>query len=210
MLRNLLWLSVAVGITCAALPTLALAQEVELLENGGFDTDLSGWFLPQPSTYTFSWQMDDVDGDQASGSAHWEAANSTGGRAIQQCVNVAPGPISVSAWTLVPTGQTDAPTPRLLAGIYTESDCAGGSRTGISQTDPVLVEGTWTLMEAELIAGANVRSANIELIFGLNVDPAEPSVAFFDAASLVPEPGSVPMSAAALLVIASLAFRRRG
>jgi hypothetical protein len=65
-------------------------------------------------------------------------------------------------------------------------------------------------METESLARDNVRSANIELLFGLNVDPASPSVEFFDAASLVPEPGSVPMSAAVLLVIASLAARRRG
>jgi len=115
----------------ASIAHASVAQN--LLANGDFDTDLSGWNTPE---VTPTWSSFDVDGAAASGSAYFVNTQADAGvrqAVIAQCIVITqPGAYIFGGSAYTPTGQ--ASTGYLVGGYLVDlhhSDCSGGwSATG--------------------------------------------------------------------------------
>ena len=109
------------------------APSQNLLANGDFDTDLSGWSTPE---VTPTWSSFDVDGSAASGSAYFVNTKADAGArqaVIAQCIAITqPGAYIFGGAAYTPTGQ--ASTGYLVGGYLVDlhhGDCSGGwSATG--------------------------------------------------------------------------------
>lgn len=152
----LLCLALAAGLA-AATPLRA----GELLVNGGFDTDLSGWLAPG-----VTWSPLDADNDPASGSARLTDPATGPGvpppLLVHQCATLT-RPTHVLAFSmrgLLPGGQPSARITATLNVHRHSPDCSGGAVAIVPLT--TTLSGAWiplsqTLAFAgELPAGASV------------------------------------------------------
>src|SRR5215475_4218049 len=101
-------------LIAAAMPIRASAQN--LLSNGDFDNDLSGWLFPDS---TPTWSSFDIDGSPNSGSAHGVNAQAGADTALvmlSQCVPITlAGAYVAHASGYAATGQSSGH----LVGAYT-------------------------------------------------------------------------------------------
>ena len=115
-------LGLTLFITCPSL----WARNV--LENPGFESDLSGWTLsgnPLPT-----WDVLDVDGSDSSGSAlvqNTEPGESTDVVVLSQCINVIPGIWELFAQVFIPEGQERTGSVVIRYRVFRDEDCTGGS-----------------------------------------------------------------------------------
>ncbi|MCR6702976.1 MAG: hypothetical protein NVV68_18325 [Dokdonella sp.] len=144
----------------ASLVATACAQN--LIANGDFDTDLSGWATPEG---TPMWSNFDVDGSSTSGSvwfANMQADANVRQVVISQCIPI------VQTGTYVFGGAAYAPTGQVSAGrLYGEyaidvrhADCSGGysSLGGLSMTSL----GQWTYYAT---TGGLYRPLSVPVLF---------------------------------------------
>ncbi len=115
---------------CVALAVLVFSVNVSaatgdnLLVNGGFATDLSGWSI---TTGDVQWSNKDVNGSPSSGSAFFTDSFTNGANpGVWQCVLLpSQGPFDVGAHFLLPSGQGQRAGGAEYAEWYVSSDCSG-------------------------------------------------------------------------------------
>jgi hypothetical protein len=107
-----------------------------LVVNGGFDSDLSGWSSGLGAS---AWSPEDAGGG-TSGSALLSCDDPAAGTAcdpIMQCVAVAPGPHLLRAAFRTPGGQSRTGDAYLIAYAYAGAGCSGGPVAGGFSTTSV-------------------------------------------------------------------------
>jgi hypothetical protein len=172
-------------VLAAAPVSCALAQN--LLSNGDFATDLSGWQFPDA---TPSWSPFDIDGSTDSGSAH--AANSQANAdtmlvMLSQCVPITQaGLYIVRAWGYAATGQSNG---HLVAGYTLDlhhTDCSGGfSAVG---GDYIATASQWGSYSSGAVLRIDAPQPLMSINVLLRVDKTDAGGSFggyFDAISLV-------------------------
>jgi hypothetical protein len=184
----------------------AMAQ---ILTNGQFDTDISGWADPFPDPeVVLSWDPLDAGGDPASGSLRIETAITNGtADGPRQCLATGPGLHRLEASLRVPSGQENQPFPYILQAFYDDVGC-GGTELDEDATFWGPTTGVWQRISSELEAPIGTRSLGVRLFSGNTIDGDPTAVAYFDDVVLSPEPGAGTAGAAA--VAALLARRRPG
>ena len=138
-----------------------------LVPNGSFDTDVSGWTLTIPDV-TMVWDANDRHGAPYVGSAVITNDYSlTGMRKVvnSSCVTgIVGGQLyDVGAWIEAPTGQGTSGTVSIFAFFYSDSSCTLSLGIGTGVTD-IAPTDTWTLYNVTNIAApANAGSARFEI-----------------------------------------------
>lgn len=148
-----------------------------LLLNGRFDTDVSGW---ENTGSVTSWSSEDADGSLSSGSAR---INLSAVHAIRSnCVTAFPGEeFYYSTRYLVPSGQQATGNALIQIGLYDQDDCTGvrlvsNERMG-SQT-------VWTTMGNRVVAPAGTASIKL-FLFNFRSGGAGDFAVHFDDVELV-------------------------
>lgn len=104
----------AIGITGS--PTL---RAQNLVSNGGFDTDLSGWTIDQSA----QWSSLDAASSPSSGSV--VLAHSTIPNQINQCLSVTPGMYQGRVKAYFPAGQSTTGIGVFRVWSFTSTNCSG-------------------------------------------------------------------------------------
>ncbi len=170
-------------------PCIASAQN--LLANGNFDSDLSGWTFPDAQP---SWSGFDANGALNSGSAlGTNAAAAAGARVLvlRQCIAITrPGlyVLGVSAFT--PAGQVDGHLLFSYLARANSPDCSGGSFNSGGLFLPSV--GQWqryTSGTVLQISGPLAPDTTVEVLLGIDKTPAGGSFrGYFDDVSLALDP----------------------
>lgn len=138
-------------------------QAQNLLPNGTFDSDLSGWTR---SGFVGVWSPDDADGRADSGSASYFHDQNSGAAFLQTCVNVASGQTYTARGDvrLTPVADQGSQT-RFSVRAWDAPDCRGASGllTTVFNLRADASTGLWTPLEGEHIPGPGVASLTIEL-----------------------------------------------
>ncbi len=152
-------------LACAS-PT-ALAQN--LLANGEFDHDVSGWINPEPPAAT--WLSMDVDGLATSGSARLINDDAEAGNrhaVLYQCFAIGPGRyrLNVAGWA--PPQSVDG---RLVvnATLYVASTCTGGFVSGGGYFIPV--SASWQRTEM-IVENMLTPAGYVGVTLSIEKDPA--------------------------------------
>lgn len=172
-----------VVIAVASLPTLAGATN--LLQNAGFDTDLSLWIAVGATAP--EWNPVDQLGDPTSGSALLvrTTAEPGGGMAIGQCFPVTPGEIYVFGADGFIPDDPENPTDSISTQIrYAPGPNCTGGLFGTEAGDFVSLKGSWAPVQGVSVAPATASSAQI-LLRGIHLPGSgtgHPARARFDNA----------------------------
>jgi hypothetical protein len=188
--RGIALLLLAVFFT--ALCGTAQAQ-VNGLENGSFDTNLSGWevFVDRPR----EWSSEDADGSNDSGSAlvgHLGVSSGSIPLVLYQCLAALEGvEYTFGADIKIPDNQPANTAGFIFVESYTNDECAGASLGNPPEIHGDTV-GEWTSAEESFVAPANTRSIRIGLgVFKPFGQSAEAAGQFDNVYLTVPEPGTV-------------------
>ncbi|MCH9648913.1 MAG: hypothetical protein K0U98_11795 [Deltaproteobacteria bacterium] len=160
MFRNVLLL-----VLSGSLLTLG-AEAQNLLQNGNFDTDLSGWNLDIDEGITSFWISEDVGGAGNSGSIssiNSEINGNQGKRPATQCVQVTAGEAyDVGASIRIPTSDSAFDEAQVSVLWHTDNQCA---TTFVGGTIPIFHDtaGDWVTLSDEVTVPANIQSATIAL-----------------------------------------------
>ncbi len=199
----------------AALLALLVAPpclaQVDLLPNGSFDKDVSGW-APVEDFMSISFDTDDVDASDESGSARVTLSNFPNESLgfVAQCVAVFPGRSYLgSASFLIPSDQDRVGNAGMRVEWFESSDCSGPSpEFGFGVAFSTV--GQWTdLPTVEFLAPDDVFSAEVQLQIDRPVFGTSGLDILYDEVTFVPEPSASLSGLAALIGIAALASRRR-
>ena len=203
----------ALALALSLLATPSLAQG-NLVANESFDVDVFGW-EPVEDFMSISFDSDDVDGNEESGSARVTFNDvlefETHGH-VAQCVAVLPGETYTGSLSfLIPTEQEREGSAGLRVAWYESSDCSGFSPEfgfGLSNG----FEGDWAdLAPFEFVAPDDIFGAQVQLeilkpVLGLTL------VILFDEVMFLPEPSQSLSGWVALISSIGVArwMRRRG
>lgn len=138
----------------------AQAESPNLLTNGDFATDLSGWEAPFGNV---TWSMLDEFGDPNSGSLMLTDVGEFG-TPFTQCLS--PGPPGVTEFSLSYRVPDDVITVFddgiiLFVTWYAGADCAGGAVESVSIESGSIVRGQWIRMAAALPRPPGVNSVRV-------------------------------------------------
>ena len=182
-----------------------------LVTNGGFDTDISGWFhTPESLESSIAWDPMDVDGLSTSGSARVELDPAASGNAfsMNQCIEVSDEVLyDVGAWVFLPSS---APLDDSFVRIqwFDAPDC-DGSLIGGTDIATFEVADEWLdVSDVDVAPLVGAQSARFYLTLLEDGSISLNRVAYWDDVHFVPEPsGSVVPGA---LFLAAVARRKRG
>ena len=177
------------GIFIAIFFACPLASAQNMLTNGNFNTDVSGW--SDRSYITLLWSADDVNASPSSGSAEVINAhpNAAVGAGISQCSTfpVTPGEAYLFRGdVLIPSGQTISGSAT-IGTYWTDGPDCTGVRVGIQPRSGTSTTGAWVHLESGWeIADVDAVSV-VFLAFSTKADAGGTLVAKFDELYLVPE-----------------------
>ena len=154
----------AVGVLLAA--SSAGAQAQNLINNGRFDTDLSGWEVRNQEDVTSVRSKEDADDASGSGSAVVTNTSERGSNSVfglRQCVEISPGQtFRLSADLRSPGGQETTGEAR-IGGVYFEGAGCQGTFLG----GPTLLftgdQPSWGTVIQEHTAPSSARSLFVDL-----------------------------------------------
>ena len=132
--------SIAIGV---AMMVASVAAAQNLVVNGDFDNDVSGW--TEMSSILLSWDpTSDYQDSPESGSALIVNADLWANSGAVQCINgiVAGEAYGLSAWLRAPTGQIGQGTGGVFVWWYVVPDC-GGSQTAGPATAYITTSDSW-------------------------------------------------------------------
>lgn len=172
-------------------PTLARQN---LLTNGGFDTDLSGWEQGLPELVDLQWTSEDAEGQMGSGSLQatsiFGREGTTSIQMIRQCVPVSAGDdYYLTAAAFVLDGQAGVSARYQLAWFFTS--CAD-EQSEFATSFTLDEVGQWTFGEAEVTAPAGV--AAVLLALRVIKSTSEPGTVLADRIFFGPADGPRPSS----------------
>ena len=186
-------LALTVGALSLAL-AVAPAWAAELVTNGGFATDLSGWKAFTDANRGAAWSPMDANGSGSSGSA--ELTNTSTDAAIAvtpmfQCAPVQAGEdYHVSAKLMVKSGQARTGKANWAVIWYSNTDCFGNSLEYDIVGD-VTSPGSWVEIQDDYTAPAGAVGAKV--VPGLIKSQAGGTfTAYFDEASILPADEAPP------------------
>jgi len=155
--------TICVLATTALLVSVAIAK-TELITNGTFETDTSGW---NPSNTKAV--LTRITSDAHSGSASLEVKNtSTSSQTVTngaiQCINLSPveNYYTVDGWVKVPAQTNTSAEAFLKFAFYPSTDC-GGSQSGAAETSVVSVGTDWTNVNATTSTSLGALSVEVRL-----------------------------------------------
>jgi hypothetical protein len=194
----------AIGTSLCFLLVAPGAHAGELIANGHFDTDVSGWNNQfHASDFEFSWDSTDVDASANSGSLHnTTTITSSVLDGPLYCVALGPGSYQAAGSILIPP-QMPAPSGAIMLIFWDRPNCTLDS-LGNPTSDTVADDGAWHQVMVEGVAPTGTQGVSVELASGGTTDPT-PVSAYFDDVSLVaPEPGELSTALAAIGVLAGV------
>lgn len=154
-----------VGITVLALTIGTNASPAQLLDNTTFDTDVSGWTPVADST--LDWDPLDAQADPTSGSALVTnlSTNEVDSTGSSQCTNgiLEASGYTISAETLVPSGQSESGLVNLVVFWYAEPGCSSLLDLAISSSVLTSTPDVWLPATGWMTAPAGSQSARIRL-----------------------------------------------
>ena len=181
-----------------------------LVVNGNFDTVIVPW-ISLNVNFSGAWDPEDSAGLSNSGSARVTSLQPTddsqlAGSGILECVQVTGGDYLVSAFYMIPTGQSHTALPDIVLAWFVDTACQD---IGINPRQSLIPQGTsdpgeWRQLQGVVTAPSDALSANV-ILRPRKVEAGGSVAVLFDAVFL-PEPGGTALGAAA---IAALAIRRR-
>ena len=179
---------------CRWLPALSLifgwmpcAAAQNLIVNGGFTTDLSGWSDFSSSDGTAGWTSDDANGSPGSGSAVLNNTHPTLTNTVvytlSQCVPVVGlGEYDLAGRVRIPAAQATSGKGWVVAFWAPNSDCSGFLGVDTLSFLPV---GEWTSLSERFTAPSGAQAARVQL--GTSKDVAGSAFsARFDDVSFAP------------------------
>ncbi len=189
-MRSLLLAALLIGAGAFGLagPALAAAP-ANLVSNGDFATDVSGW---NTSGATTAWDSGDASSDPASGSLKGGNANPyeyDNHGYIEQCLRT---PLPGATYDFrgkirVPPGQTEFIAAYLWMFAYGGPNCSG-SDLGNNSSEWLTTVAPWTPAETQMNLAASTRSVKVVLVVARKGVPEgtvpQPVVAYFDDISL--------------------------
>ena len=141
----------------------SVQAQVNVLDNPGFDTDLSGWEIFEDRVG--DWSPEDVDGSSSSGSALLSNVGQSTGNiplVLHQCMPVDAGVQYIFGGDLmVPEGEPTGTNAFIFAQTFASDDCSG-THTQVKQVFD-LQGGVWNPAGTDITAAPNVLSARIGL-----------------------------------------------
>ncbi len=190
----------ALGPRALVLGAIALALTVtpafaaELLTNGGFTNDLSGWRAFTDATRVSAWSPIDADGSASSGSAELSNSSTHGGTLVTpmfQCVQVQAGEVyRVSTKVRVKSGQARTGKANWAVVWFPNADCFGNTLE-YDVVGEVTSPGSWVQVQNDYTAPSGAVGAKV--IAGLIKNQAgDRFTAYFDDASFLPADEAPP------------------
>lgn len=175
---------------CGFLLTTSASGQ-NLLTNGQFDADLSGWTFPDATPI---WSAFDVNGAANSGSAFGTNAQAAAGARVlvlRQCVLVTqPGFYALAASAFTPAGQVDGGLIFSYRARRNSPACSGGIFNAFGNYMPSVgqwqryTSGTFLQIPAPL-----APDTTVEVLLGIDKTPAGGSFSgYFDDVTLVFDP----------------------
>lgn len=160
----------------------------ELLVNGTFDTDLSGWTVLSDLEQTAHWSSVDAAGSTSSGSVEVVNRHPGGGFLefpMAQCVPVDDGKgYRASAKIRIGFGQPTQGDARLILGWYPNTACMGDFLAS-DVVGQVSALGSWLPVSAQVVAPNDAESVMVWLA-ALKVEVGGSFRAYFDDVSVEP------------------------
>jgi hypothetical protein len=152
-----------------------------LLDNGDFDSDVSGW-AALGADLSIVWDPEDHAADPGSGSLYSvNNAPAAGNFAIVSCVDSIPDglPYQVSGWVKLPSGQPVDGRTELFWYWYDAPSCSG-SQTSQPGTSAITVAEDWTFLQSSAeVAPPGTMSAWVVLLNNKNdADPGALQISF--------------------------------
>lgn len=167
------------------------ARGAELLVNGSFDTNLSGWVVLTDSGKTASWSPLDADGSPSSGSAEAVNRHPMGSileTPVAQCTRVEDElAYRISAEIRVPPGQPAQGEAWLILGWYPNDACVGDYLAD-TLVAKVSSPGAWVPVAQEVVSPDGADSVRVWLGV-VKFETGETFRAQFDEVSLQPADG---------------------
>ena len=174
--------TVCIAVVLLLMASIPCAQSQNLIDNGDFDADVSGWIATGPDL-SIEWDPSDYSGSPSSGSllatnSHASAAY----YAAWSCVNsVSEGKsYTLSGWIKKPSGQTASGTAKIY-WYWRSSPSCGGTQT-ISQSTPSVSDADqWTYVStASEAAPEGAMSAQVVVYISKTTVTPGTSQAYFD------------------------------
>ena len=167
MRRSPLFVALFAALFAALAAVTVPAAAQNLLQNGRFDVDTSGWVVAQGHPGTIARNPADRGGFTGSGSlelTHQGANPSQTTVLLGECIAAAPGSYTLRAFSLVPAGQ--ARTGSLLSGLYV----FGGPNCSSGQLAQLVgpgndTAGVWRALELQ--ATLPPGTTHVRPVFGL-------------------------------------------
>ena len=128
------------------------ASAENILVNGDFDDDLSGWTCEGPPA-ELAWTPEDGSGRSSSGSLrviNRDAVDNNTAASCRRCLAVnGPATYSLGGRGRVPAGQGQGATPRISALLFASGDCSGDLIDGATNSSDPLPPGGWRDLQGE-------------------------------------------------------------
>ena len=179
-------------LTCLILvlfPTFAVAQN--LLSNGSFDSNITGW--EGDSLYTTQWSSTDADDSATSGSLEIDSDIFDDliveSDLASQCVPAAPGRTFIFGGDVfVPTGQSAAGRALVRASSFASADCSGNPLSDediamAAEVPPYNNDGVWVSQTVAFVNPFTASSLKVQAVAndgGVNAGTGPTFVARFD------------------------------
>jgi|GEM_PF-2716132 len=175
-------------LMAAALGISGLATAQNAVQNGDFDTDVSGWTLTG-ANMVFDGSFNIVG---SAGSGAIRVTNLIGDGTFQatQCVTgpFPPGNYNFGAWILMPDSQAGSGSGRVGAMFFTDSACSvvmAGTGSFVNLLTP---SDEWDLITAQKTAPAQAGSVLIGLQTASQPNNGNPLTVYFDGVRFGPVP----------------------
>jgi hypothetical protein len=189
----------------------AAAGAQNLVVNGSFDSNVSGWStVPNDPEIGIAWSPLDPDDPTASGSIEVTSTVDNGGvNGPSQCVDAtSASPLRLSMEGLVPTQLIEYLYADPIVRYFDTPSCSGNQLSSEFPIGLVAMGEGWQQIGGPLVPPPATQSIRIVLGIGKPVFVAWPATVYYDEVYL-PEPALLASTATALAGLASLARRRR-
>ncbi len=124
---------------CALLLVGASADATNVLVNPTFNTDTSGWTIPEPTKVTMTFSSNDANGSLTSGSVSVSnsSPNGSDGQGIQQCLNAptVSSSLTYGGKIFYPSGQARTGPVRIALRWMDGANCTGNQLGGGQPSD---------------------------------------------------------------------------
>jgi hypothetical protein len=185
----------------------APAAPQNLLVNGEFDANLSGWSNPLPTTIGMAWSPQDPSDPTPSGSIEMVSTVSNAGTlGPSQCVDVDAGvPLRMGVTILVPTQSFEYLDGDPFVRYFDTVGCGGYELSVEYPIGRVSMGEGWKRIEDLVVPPAATRS--LRALLGVSKPAtALPATVYFDAVFLL-EPDRAAQAAGVFVVLGLLAAR---